>query len=122
MVAEAVVKPVADEVGKAIEEGITSIIQGPQAVKTLNPQVQAKKKVDEDKRRQWALKVIDWNRKLSEDQSKVKMQNQQKQSQEEQKKKQEEQVKQFKVEQKKKEIPAALAARNTSETRKGVGG
>jgi hypothetical protein len=121
-VVEAVVKPVTDEIGKAIEEGVTAVVQGPQAVKSLNPQVQAQKKADEDKRRQWALRVIDWNKKLSEDQSKVQMQKQQQKVQDDQQKKQEDQVKQFKVEQKKKETPAELQARNTSETRKGVGG
>src|SRR5688500_3772747 len=118
-VAEAVVKPVVDEVGKAIEEGITAVVQGPQAVKSLNPQVQAQKKSDEDKRRQWAMRVIDWNKKLSEDQSRIQMQKQQQKAQDDQQKKQEDQVKQFKVEQKKKETPAELQARNTSETRKG---
>lgn len=120
-VSEAVVKPVIDEVGKVLEEGASTVVYGPPPLK-VNPQVQAQKKADDEKKKAWALGVIEWNKKLSEEQSRVRMEEKQKNLQAEADKKQEERVRQFKIEEKKRAIPAALAARNTTEAKKGVGG
>jgi hypothetical protein len=120
-ITESVVKPVTDEVGKALESGVKTVVYGPGS-NPVDPKTQALKKQDEEKRRQWALRVIEWNKKLSDDAHKVRMQAQQKKMEEGQVKQQEEQVKQFKVSEKKKQTPAELAARNTTEKRKGVGG
>ncbi|OGE25765.1 hypothetical protein A3H85_01855 [Candidatus Daviesbacteria bacterium RIFCSPLOWO2_02_FULL_40_8] len=120
-IGETIIKPVTDEIGKALETGVSTVIHGPQQP-LVDPKIQAQKKVDEEKRRQWALRVIDWNKKLTDDAQKIRMQNQQKKIEESQVKQQEEQVKQYKVEEKKKQTPSALAVRNTTESRKGVGG
>lgn len=120
-ISEAAIKPVVDEVGRALETGIQTVIHGPQAT-SIDPKVQAQKKADEEKRKTWALRVIDWNQKLAHEQSKVRQAAQQKQTQEEGEKQQGQKVKQFKLDQKKREVPAELKARNTTETRKGVGG
>lgn len=118
---EAVVKPVTDEVGKALETGVKTVIHGPQST-PVDPNLQAQKKVEEEKRKQWAHRVIDWHKNLANEQHKVRMQKQQKQTEETQVKQQEEQVKNVQLEQRKKQIPAELAAKNTTERRKGVGG
>ena len=120
-ISETVIKPATDEMGQALETGISTVIHGPQQP-LVDPKIQAQKKVDEEKRRQWALRVIDWNKKLTDDAQKIRMQNRQKKIEDSQVKQQEEQVKQYKVEEKKKQTPADLAVRNTTERRKGVGG
>lgn len=120
-IVEAVVKPVTDEVGKALESGVKTVVYGPGS-NPVDPKAQALKKQDEEKRRQWALRVIEWNKNLSNEQHKLRMQAQQKKVEDTQVKQQEERVKKYQFEQKKKQTPAELAAKNTTEKRKGVGG
>lgn len=119
---EAVVKPVVDEVGKAIEEGVQAVVSGP---KVLDPQAQQKKQEEEQKRKAWALRVIDWYKKLQDEQLKVRQAKQQQQMQVQQSDQQEKQVKQFKVmeEQKKKtEMTQLQRASRKSEIKGGMGG
>ncbi|OGE20332.1 hypothetical protein A3A14_02255 [Candidatus Daviesbacteria bacterium RIFCSPLOWO2_01_FULL_43_38] len=121
-VGEAVVKPVTDEVGKAIESGVQSTVSGPQ----IDPAVQQQKQMEDQKRKAWAIKVIEWNKNLQAAQAKVRQEAQQKtlqQKQEEEAQKQK--VQQYRViEQQKKQQQmsvAQLAARKT-EIRRGPGG
>lgn len=121
-VGEAVVKPVVDEVGKAIEEGAQSIVGTPKA---LDPAVQQKKKAEEEKRKQWALGVIDWNKQLEEAQQKVRRENLQKLQSQKQQKQQEKRVEQFKMvekEQKQKQLTRIQIEATKAERKGGVGG
>lgn len=119
---EAVVKPVVDEVGKAIEEGAQSIVG---SNKPLDPVAQQKKQEEEQKRKQWAEKTIDWYKKIDQDQAKVRAENLQKQQAKQAEENQQKQVKQYSVlEQQKKSanITAVQAAARKTEQRRGVGG
>lgn len=119
---EAVVKPVVDEVGKAIEEGAQAIVG---TTKTLDPAVQQKKQEEENKRKQWALRTIDWYKKIDQDQAKVRAENQQKVQAKQAEENQQKQVKQYAVlEQKRKSqsITAVQAAARKTELKRGVGG
>lgn len=122
-VAEAVIKPPAEEGMKAIEEGITTIVQGPAATK-LDPATIHKKQADEEKRKQWALKVIEWNKNLQEGEQKIKAEKLQKTQQEEQEEQRAKEIKQFKVvDKQKKELTATQLASRKSEIKgRGVGG
>lgn len=123
-VREAVVKPVADEVGKAIEEGVQSVVSGPKVQDPQAQQKQQEKQVEEQKRKAWAIRVIDWNKKLNDEQQKVRQQQQQKQQSEQQEQKEKQQVKQFQIiEKKKKELPqAVMESQRKAELKKGIGG
>lgn len=121
-VGAALIKPVTDEVGKAIEQGAQSIVGSPQ----LDPGLQQQKKLAESKRRQEVLRRLDWFKKLAADQQKVgqaKKQQGQILAQEEQRKKQ---ILQFESTNKLgKQQAAAIAIKNAqtrTETKKGVGG
>lgn len=124
-VKEAVVKPVADEVGKAIEEGVQSVVSGPKIQDPQAQQKQQEKQAEEQKRKAWALRVIEWNKKIDEEQKKVRDQNQQKIVQAQQEEKEKQKVHQFQVmEQQKKDqqlTETQRAARKT-ELKGGVGG
>lgn len=124
---ESIVKPVVDEVGKAIEEGVQAVLgSGPMAVRPQDPAVEQKKKQEEAQRKQWALKVIDWNRKLQEAQTKVRQENQQQQMQQQQEEVEQKKVKQFKIIEKKQkqqqQLTQAQMAERKTELKKGVGG
>lgn len=122
-IAEGVVKPPVEEGMKAIEEGITTLVQGPTATK-LDPAATQKKQADYEKRKQWALKVIEWNKNLQEGEQKIKAEKLQKIQQERQEEQQAGEVKQFKVvDKQKKELTAAQLASRKSEIKgRGVGG
>lgn len=123
-VGEAVVKPVVDEVGKALEEGVSSVVSGPK-IKPQDPLVQQQKQAEEAKRLSWARYVIDWYRRLQASQEKVRTQEQQKLAQIKQEETQENQGKQFEViEQKRKEqqMNAVQLAGRKTEIKRGVGG
>ena len=121
-IGEAVIKPVVDEVGKVIEEGAQSIVGTPKA---LDPAVQQKKKVEEEKRKQWALKVIDWNKQLELAQQKVRQENLQKLQAQQQEEQQKKQVKQFRViekQQKDQQLTQIQREATKAERKGGVGG
>ncbi|KKS70760.1 MAG: hypothetical protein UV41_C0014G0014 [Candidatus Daviesbacteria bacterium GW2011_GWA2_42_7] len=120
-VGEAVVKPVTDEVGKAIESGVQSTVSGPQ----IDPAVQQQKQMEDQKRKAWAIKVIEWNKNLQAAQAKVRQEAQQKtlqQKQEEDSQKQK--VQQYKVveQQKRQQVMAVQQAQTRTEVKKGPGG
>lgn len=121
-IGETVIKPVVDEVGKAIEEGVQSVVgsSAPQ-----DPQTQQQKQAEEQKRKQWAMHVIDWHKNLQASQQQVRMQKQQAQQAKQQEEVHEkQQVKQFKIiqNQKRAEMNAAQVAERHTEIKKGVGG
>lgn len=119
-VSEAIVKPVADEVGKAIEVGVKSVVN-PQA---LDPAIQQQKKAQNDQKRIEAQRVISWYKKIDDEQKQIRMQKQQEAQAKMQEKTQESQVKQYKVveKRKKEENIAVQNAKNKREIRGGVGG
>lgn len=120
-IGEAVVKPVGEELGKAIEEGVSTVVHGPQA-QTPDPNSQQKKLEEEQKKKNWALRVIGWYKNLEEQQRRVREAQKQNQLANEEKQ-QEQKVKQFQVVEKKKGINEAIL-RSQAERRsgRGVGG
>lgn len=123
-IGEAVVKPVTDEVGKAIEEGAQSVAGGQQA-KQLDPAVQQAKAVEEQKRRAWAVHVIEWNKKIQEEQQKVRQGQKQEEMQKSQQEAETQKVKQLQVvqqQQKQAQLTEAQKAARRTELKGGVGG
>ena len=124
-VGEAVVKPVVQEVGKAIEEGVQSVVSGPQPQQSQQHQPPVEKQADEAKRLAWAKHVIEWNKNLQEAQAKVRQEEQQKMAQQKQEATQEKQVEQSEaIEQKRRtqQMNAAQLAGRKTEIKRGVGG
>lgn len=120
---EAVVKPVSDEVGKALESAVTSVFGNSIPQQNIDPKVQAEKKQEEEKRKLQAIQTLNkWTQNLESDLQKVRQSKQQQEQQRLQKQQEEKKVKQFKVQEKKQKSNAALASKNTTESRKGVGG
>lgn len=120
-VKEAAIEPVVDEVGKAIEQGVQSVIN-PQA---SDPAVAEKKKQEEEKRRQQVLRTIDWYKTVEDAQAKVRQEQQQKLQGQKQEEHQEKQVKQFKVleeKKKKQEMTQVQKEARRTEIKGGVGG
>jgi hypothetical protein len=121
-VSEAVVQPVVDEVGKAIEEGVQSIVSGP---KPVDPAAQQKKQQDLQKRKDWALKVIEFNKQLQSAQQRVRDEQKQKitgQQQEEQEKQQIKQYEIVKKQEKDQQMTAVQKEAHKTEIKGGVGG
>ena len=120
-VKEAVVKPVVDEVGKAIEQGVQSVVN-PQA---LDPAVQEKKRLEEKAKIQQLYKRIEWYKNIEDAQAKVRQDQKQKEQAKIQEEQQKKEVKQFKVleEQKKKqEMTQVQREARRTEIKGGVGG
>ncbi len=117
-VSETVIKPVAGEIKNAAMIAVESITGS--TTQTQDPAVQQKKQEDEQKKKNWALRVIDHYKKIQEDQLRVrqqKMQETQVKAQEEHK---DEQVKQFKVmEKNQKTEDIALQRQQRSREQKG---
>ena len=125
-VGEVVVKPAVDEVGKAIEQGVQSVIGGPQAQPQLTQGQIEQNRADEQNKYTEAQRKIQWWKKLDEEQRKVREQQKSldaaRDKQETAKK---QKVKQFEIVEKKKETAVQQAqARVAAEKRigKGVGG
>lgn len=130
-VGEAVVKPVSDEVGKAIEEGVQAITgsnpkpQNSQPDPNLNPQLQAQKQQLEMVKRQNVMRFINQfntDKRIYEEQKIKEQQKKQQEQQEEQDKKMK--VRQLEVvkEQKQQATVAQQQAKSRSERKGGVGG
>lgn len=118
-VTESLVKPVVDEVGKALEVGVQSVT----GTGSMDPATQQKKQEEDAKRKDWALKVIAWNRKLDDDARRVRMEKQQQEQQRLQVQTQEEQAKKQQIVVKKQQQAQVVReAQTRSEVRKGVGG
>jgi len=123
-VGEAAIKPVVDEVGKAIEEGVQSVASGPKQ-KAADPAVQQKKAEDEAKRRVWAEHVITWNQNIQASQDKVRQEEQQKlirKKQEEQKVQEVKQYKAIEAQKKDQQMTNIQKEQTKSERKGGVGG
>jgi hypothetical protein len=118
-VSDAVVKPVSDEVGKAIESGVQAVVVGP---KQLTPQQLQQKQTDTTNQLTEARRKITWWKSLDEAQKKVREEQKQKQMQTQQVDQQQKQVKQFEITQKKKEDINLQRAKTKTEIRGGVGG
>jgi hypothetical protein len=122
-VTTAVIEPIKDQVGEAIEAGVQSVI----AAKPITPQQKQQKKQEEQKGLIEARRKIAWWQNLSADQQKVREEEKQriemKKQQEEQVEQQKAQSEQVKEQNKAAEVnPALAAATNKSETKKGLGG
>lgn len=121
---EAVVKPVSDEVGKAIEEGAQSVI-GSAPQKPLDPVEQKRKQEEDLKKKQWAMNVINWNKQLDSAQQKVRQEGKQKEQQQAQQDDEKKKVKQYEVLQQQKKGQQMTALQKESrktEIKGGVGG
>lgn len=131
-ISDAVVKPISDEVGKAIEQGVQAVVGGP---KQLTPQpadatrlsdegkAMAGKQAMEQANLIEARRKIAWWRALDEAQKKVREAEKQKQMQRKQVvQQQQQQVKQFESTQKKKEDLNLQRAKAKTEIKAGVGG
>lgn len=118
-VGEAIVKPVVDEIGKAIEAGVQAVT--PQ--KTLDPATQQQKQISDQKNLVEARRKVEWWKALEAERNRVRQQNQQKlQAQGQQiQAKQQEKIKQFEIVKKKDNI-ALKEAQFKTEKRGGVGG
>ncbi len=121
-ISEGVVKPVRDEVGKAIEEGVQSVVGTPKA---LDPAAQQQKQQDEQKRLAWARHVINWYKNIQNAQEKVRAEQLQKLQAKNAEEQQKKQVTQFEVldkQKKRQEMSAAQIAARKTELKGGVGG
>ncbi len=118
-VSDAVIKPVSDEVGKAIESGVQSVVSGP---KQLTPQQLQQKQTDKTNQLAEARRKIAWWRNLDEAQRKVRELEKQRKMQRIHAEKKKKQVKQFEISQKKKEDINLQRAKTKTEIKAGVGG
>lgn len=122
-VGESVAKPIVDELGKVLETAGQSIT-GSSSQPQQTPEDEQKKKLDEDKKKQWALRVIEWNKQLQTNQQKVRQEEEQKKAAQIQAEQQQKKVKQYELiekQQKSQQVAVAQAQRKT-EVRGGVGG
>lgn len=130
-VGEALVEPVKDQVGEAIEQGVQAVAPPKQQPSPQTPQQlreqqaeQVKKREEEKKRLDWAQATIARYQKIEEEQAAVRA----KKKQEEQVKQQEEEVEKqelgFELQQKeqKSQDIALQQAKTKTEVRGGVGG
>ena len=132
-VSEAVVKPIQDEVGQAIEQGVQSVTgktplpQDDSQSNAFSPEELQSKKLEDQKKLKEAQYKIQWWKKLDEQQRSVREMQRQKNEQrlqviaQEQKKKEE--VKQFQLVEKKQKLNESQA-RSQAERKagRGVGG
>lgn len=119
-VGEAVVTPVKDELGKAIEEGASTTFGIPI---NIDPLAQQKKREEEEKGKQQAEKVIDWYQKIDQAQAKVRQEKMEELQKKQQEENQQKQAKQYQVIQRQKQLPQAVAeAQRKTEVKKGIGG
>lgn len=121
---EAVIKPVTDEVGKAIEEGAQAIIGTP-VQKPIDPVEQKKKQEEDLKKKQWAMNVINWNKQLDVAQQKVRQEEKQKIQQKNQEEDEKKKIKQYEVmqqERKGQQMTALQKESRKTEIKGGVGG
>lgn len=127
-VGEAIVKPVSDEVGKAIEEGVQAITgnykQPTSQDPNLNPQIQAQKQQLDSKKRQNIMRFINQyntDRQILQQQKVQEQQKKQQEAQEDQEKKMK--VRQIEVvKDQQKQTLAQQQAKARSERKGGVGG
>lgn len=117
---EAVVEPIKDEVGKMVEVGVQSITGS-----TSDPQKQARKQQEDQKKLAEAQYRIQWWKDLAAKQAGLNQQDKQEQAQKQQDKQEDKQVKQYEIVQKKQERKQAeeiTRSRAELKAGKGVGG
>lgn len=121
-VSEAVIHPVAQEIKQVVTEGIESII-GSGSAALQDPKMQAQRKLEEERKKQWALSVIERNKQLDRELKSIREEKQQHIAQSQQVDKQEKKVKQFRLIQKKR-VENIQIQRSQAERRagKGLGG
>lgn len=126
-IGEAVVKPVVDEVGKAIEIGAQSVLnKNPQQLQqtssAMDPMQQQQVKQEEQIGLVDARRKIKYWQDLSAAQSKVREDQKKKEQERTQEDTQKKKIKQFEIQEKKKDNIALKQAQTKTESRKGVGG
>ena len=124
-------EPVKDEVGKAIEAGIQSVIPPAKQPTPRQKQqpfgfAQGKQKLEEQQKLTDARRKIKWWQDLEEAQRKIREEEKQKllqrQQQEKQAKQEKVQVKEFEIFKKQKEVNPEIQAKGKAEIKRGVGG
>lgn len=118
---EAVVKPVTDEVGKAIEIGVKSVMGTPTPT-SAPPQDPSQAKLEDQKKYAEVKRKIDFWKKLDEEQKRIRDEQKQKQLQQRQVVAEEKQVKQFETVKKQNRNIALERAKAKTEIKGGVGG
>lgn len=117
---EAVVKPVTDEVGKALEQGVQTVISGPK--QTQNPQNPQAKQAETQAKLAESRRKIKWWQDLEEAQRRVRDQEKQKIVQKQSlDSARDKQIKQFEIVKQKENLALNRAQRKT-EIKGGVGG
>ncbi len=113
---EAVVRPVSDEVGKALEQGVQNVFQGQkQPVSGSQPEETQAKLLE-------ARRKIKWWKDLSDAQRRVREGKNQAQAQQQQAVQDKKQVKQFEVSKKQQKNIALVRSQRKTEIKGGVGG
>ena len=126
-VGEAVVKPVVDEVGQALEQGLKAVVVGSKQ-QTTNPVTQQQldqRKVDAQKKEAEAKWIIDQYKKQEDEVNKIRQQKTQQMQAKQQEDQKVKEVKQFEIVQNKKETKAQEIQQKVSAEKrmsKGVGG
>lgn len=119
-IGEAVVNPVKDEVGLALEQGVSSIMGT--NLKPTDPKEEAKKKADDQKKRQNILRFLNQFNTDKQRYEVLKQQEEQRKQAEEQQKTQEKmKIKQLQIV-KKQKVEAITQAQTRMEAKKGIGG
>lgn len=126
-IGEAVVKPVIDEVGKAIETGTQSVLNRPPSgqqptTPSLDPALQQQAQATEQVGLSDARRKIKYWQDLASAQAKVREDQRQKEQERLQEDPQRSKIKQFEIQEKKKQNIALQQAKTKTEVRKGVGG
>lgn len=120
-VGEAVVTPIRDEVGKALEQGVQTVVSGPKTALPNKPQA-GNSKIETQKNLAEARRKIKWWQDLEEAQKRVREGQKQKQMQATQVVQEEKQIKQFEVVRKQKKDENLIRAQRKTEIKGGVGG
>ncbi len=123
-ISEAVVKPVSDEVGKAIEQGVQSVIKGPGQNSPSNQQINPQQiKQEEQVKLAETRRKLDWWKNLADAQNKVRAEQKQKEEERLKVMEKKKEIKQFEVTKKKQALAASVReAQTRTEAKKGVGG
>ncbi len=113
-VAEAVIKPVKDEIGQAIEVGVQSVTG-----KTPTPQQTLQKQQEDQKKMADVQRRLQWWKNIEAQQKGLSMQKKQEDLQKKSDQKQEQKVKQFEIVQKERSLETAVKQAQTKTEIKG---
>ncbi len=121
-VQEAIIPPVKDELGKALEAGVSAVMGKPQDPQKAAQEAQ-KKQQEEQKRIIWARATIERYRKLDDEMQRLRMQKQQDDHQKKQTEAQEKQDAQVKLQHRNQQSNQIVRdAQTRTEVKKGLGG